>query len=586
MSRTTADVVFDQLLAWGVDVIFGLPGDGINGFMEALRTRQDRIRFVQVRHEEGAAFMACGYAKFTGRLGVCLATSGPGAIHLLNGLYDAKLDSAPVLAITGQTYHDMMGMRYQQEVNLLGLFEDVSVYNQQINGPKHARGVVDAACRAALSYKGVAHLTCPNDWQELEEEESSSMMVKGHTAVAWRPPIVVPQEESLKTAAAILNAGKKTVIMTGQGALGAGDMLERTADVLGAPIVKALLGKAVVPDDSPYTTGGLGLLGTYPSEKAMEECDSLLLVGTSFPYMTYLPKPGQAKAVQIDRDPARLGLRYPIDLGLCGDAGATLMALLPMLQRRQDRSFLEQAQARMKEWWELMRTRETREDVPIKPQVIARHVNDLLAENAIVTTDSGTITTWAARHIKLRRNMLFSCSGNLATMAPGLPYANAAQIAYPDRQVVAFVGDGGFTMLGCEFVTAVKHKLPIKVIIIKNNVLGQIKWEQMVFLGNPEYGVELQPIDFVKFAEACGGVGFRCEKPDEVRSALEMAFHSNKPAIVEAVVDPFEPPLPARATPKQALHFAESLARGEPNATRIATTIFRDKMTETFTPAS
>jgi pyruvate dehydrogenase (quinone) len=293
-------------------------------------------------------------------------------------------------------------------------------------------------------------------------------------------------------------------------------------------------------------------------------------------------KPGQARAVQIDRNPARLGLRYPIEIGLCGDAAATLGVLHPLLQRRQDRSFLEKAQGRVKEWWDLMKTRQERTDVPLKPQVIARHVNDLLADDAIVTTDSGTITTWAARHIKMRRGMKFSCSGNLATMAAGLPYANAAQVAYPDRQVVAFVGDGGFTMLGCEFITAVKHELPIKVIVIKNNVLGQIKWEQMVFLGNPEYGVELQPIDFVKFAEACGGVGFRCEKPEEVRSVIEMAFKSTKPALVEAVVDPFEPPMPAQTTLKQALHLAESLARGEPNRVRIATTIFRDKVTEYF----
>jgi pyruvate dehydrogenase (quinone)/pyruvate oxidase len=312
----------------------------------------------------------------------------------------------------------------------------------------------------------------------------------------------------------------------------------------------------------------------------MEGCDTLLIAGSSFPYMQYLPEPGQAKAVQVDRDPTRIGLRYPVDVGLTGDARATLQALLPMLQRRQDRSFLEAARKGMKEWWDLMRKREERDDVPLKPQVIARHVNDLLADDAIVTTDSGTITTWAARHIKIRRCMKFSCSGNLATMAPGLPYANGAQIAFPDRQVVAFVGDGGFTMLMMEFVTAVKHNLPIKVVIIKNNTLGQIKWEQMVFLGNPEYGVALQPIDFVAFAHACGGVGFRCEKPEEVRPALEAAFASKKPALVEAVVDPFEPPLPARATFTQGLHMAEALARGEPHRGRIAVTLFRDKITD------
>ncbi len=580
MAKTTSDVLFERLAEWGVDTIFGLPGDGINGFMEALRTHQEKIKFIQVRHEEGAAFAACGYAKFSGRLGVCIATSGPGAIHLLNGLYDAKMDGAPVLAITGQTYHDLMGMRYQQEVNLLQLFSDVAVFNQQVMGPAHAHALVDAACRTALASKGVAHINCCNDWQErsMSSGDPSAMDVKGHTSKAWTPPIVVPQEESLKSAAALLNSGKKTVILTGHGALGAGDELEAMAETLAAPIVKALLGKAVVPDDSPYTTGGLGLLGTLPSEMAMEECDTLLIAGSSFPYMQFLPEPDQARAVQIDSDPTRIGLRYPVDIGLTGDARATLQALLPMLHRRADRSFLETARERVKEWDELMRKREERDEMPLKPQVVARHVNDLLADDAIVTTDSGTITTWAARHIKIRRGMLFSCSGNLATMAPGLPYANGAQVAFPGRQVVAFVGDGGFTMLMGEFVTAVKHKLPIKVVIIKNNTLGQIKWEQMVFLGNPEYGVELYPIDFVQFAHACGGAGFRCERPDEVRPALEAAFATKGPAIVEAVVDPFEPPQPARATFQQGLHMAESLLRGEPHRGRIALTLFRDKI--------
>ncbi len=580
MAKTAANMLFGRLAEWGVDTVFGLPGDGINGFMEGLREIRERIRFIQVRHEEGAAFMACAYAKFTGRVGVCIATSGPGAIHLLNGLYDAKMDGAPVLAITGQTYHDMMGMRYQQEVNLLGLYEDVTVFNQQINGPKHAHSLVDAACRAALGCRGVAHLNCPNNWQDLTSEQASPMNEPGHTSMAWTPPIVVPEAEALKSAAALLNSGKKTVLLVGQGARGATDEIERIADLLAAPVVKALLGKDVVPDDSPYCTGGIGLLGTLPSEKAMEECDSLFLVGTSFPYMNYLPKPGQAKAVQVDRDPTRLGIRYPIDIGLTGDAPATLRALLPLLRRREDRSFLQKAQERVREWDETLRDRSTRGDVPLKPQVVARAVNEHLQENAIVSTDSGTITTWAARYLHMKRGMKFSCSGNLATMAPGLPYANAAQIAYPDRQVVAFVGDGGFTMLGCEFITAVKYNLPIKVIVIKNNVLGQIKWEQMIFLGNPEYGVELQPIDFVKFAEACGGVGFRCERPDEVGPAMAAAFASKKPALVEAVVDPFEPPMPAQATAKQGLMLAESLIRGQPHAGKIATTIFRDKVHE------
>ena len=580
MSRTTSDVLVERLIDWGVGVVFGLPGDGINGIMEALRTRQDRISFVQVRHEEAAAFMACGYAKYTGRLGVCLATSGPGAIHLLNGLYDAKMDGAPVLAITGQTYHDLIGTRYQQEVDLLALFKDVALYNQQVLGAGHVRALVDAGCRAALSLRGVAHISCPVDLQEqaVEDDEPSQKKVEGHTSDVWRPPIVVPCDTDVRAAADLLNAGTKTVILAGQGALGAGPELEQLADLMAAPIVKPLLGKAVVPDDSPFTTGGIGLLGTEPSEVAMERCDTLLMAGTSFPYMEFYPKHDACRGVQIDRDPSRIGLRFPVEVGLCGDARSTLQVLIPHIRRREDRSFLESAQSGMHAWRELLHTRSHRDEVPMKPQVVAAALNELLADNAIISTDSGTITTWVARYIELKRGQLFSCSGNLASMAPGLPYAIAAQVAYPGRQSVAFVGDGGFTMLMGEFATAVKYRLPIKVVIIKNNTLGMIKWEQMVFLGNPEYGVSLEPIDFVRFAEACGGVGFRCERPEEARSALEAMLLADGPALCEAVVDPFEPPMPARVKAKQALHMAEALAKGQPNRSRIALTLFRDKV--------
>src|SRR5436309_3038703 len=577
---TAAEVLVDRLMDWGVSVVFGLPGDGINGIMEALRTRREEIRFVQVRHEEAAAFMACGYAKYTGKLGVCLATSGPGAIHLLNGLYYAKLDGAPVLAITGQTYHDLIGTQYQQEVDLPSLFKDVAVYNQMVLGAGHVRSLVDAGCRAALSHRGVAHITIPVDLQEQEvgDDQKSTKKVEGHTTNVWRPPIVVPCSADIRAAAEVLNAGKKTVILAGQGALGASSELEQLADVMAAPIVKPLLGKGTVPDDSPFTTGGIGLLGTAPSEVAMEEADTLLMVGTSFPYLEFYPKHDSCRGVQIDRDPARIGLRFPVEVGLCGDAQSTLQVLLPSIHRRDDRSFLETAQAGMKEWRELMHTRSTRDETPMKPQVVAATLDGLLADDAIISTDSGTITTWVARYINIRRGQMFSCSGNLASMAPGLPYAIAAQIAYPGRQSVAFVGDGGFSMLMAEFATAVKYRLPIKVVIIKNNVLGMIKWEQMVFLGNPEYGVSLEPIDFVKFAEACGGIGFRCERPDEVRSALEAVMLADRPALCEATVDPFEPPMPARVKAKPALRMAEALARGEPNRGRIALTLFRDKV--------
>jgi pyruvate dehydrogenase (quinone) len=582
MARTAADVLADRLIDWGVRVIFGLPGDGINGIMEALRVRQDRLTFIQVRHEESAAFMACGYAKYTGQLGVCLATSGPGAIHLLNGLYDAKMDGAPVLAITGQTYHDLMGTRYQQEVDLLTLFKDVAVFDQQLLGATQMRALVDAGCRAALSLKGVAHITCPVDLQvqAVSDDERSPKHIEGHTSSAWRPPIVVPCDDDVRAAAAVLNAGKKTVILAGQGSLGATSELEQMADLIAAPIVKPLLGKAAVPDDSPFTTGGIGLLGTEPSEVAMEECDTLLMVGTSFPYLEFYPKHDHCRGVQIDRDPSRIGLRFPVEVGLCGDAKATLPLLARHLKHREDRSFLEKAQAGMTRWRALMHTRSHRDDVPLKPQVVADAMNELLTPDAIISTDSGTITAWAARYINIKRGQMFSCSGNLASMAPGLPYAIAAQIAYPGRQSVAFVGDGGFTMLMGEFATAVKYRLPIKVVIIKNNVFGMIKWEQMVFLGNPEYGVSLEPIDFVKFAEACGAIGFRCERPDEVRSALEAMMLADGPALCEAIVDPFEPPMPPRVKASQALHMAEALARGEPNRGRIALTLFRDKISD------
>jgi pyruvate dehydrogenase (quinone)/pyruvate oxidase len=582
MATTTADVLIERLIDWGVRVVFGLPGDGINGIMEALRTRQDRVSFVQVRHEEAAAFMACGYAKYTGHLGVCLATSGPGAVHLLNGLYDAKMDGAPVVALTGQTYHDLIGMHYQQEVDLLALYKDVAVFNQQVLGAGHVRAVVDAGCRAALSLRGVAHITIPIDIQEqpVGDDKASRKKVEGHTSDAWRPPTVVPCDGDVRAAADVINAGKKVVILAGQGALGAHAELEQLAEVLAAPIVKPLLGKATVPDDSPYTTGGIGLLGTEPSEIAMEECDTLVMVGTSFPYLEFYPKHDGCRGVQIDRDPSRIGLRFPVEVGLCGDARSTLQVLVPHLVRHDDRSFLDRAQAGMKEWRDRLHARAQRDESPMKPQTVAEGLNDVLADDAIVSVDCGTVTAFAARYLQIKRGQLFGTSGNLATMGAGLPYAIAAQIAFPGRQSVAFVGDGGFTMLMGEFATAVKYRLPIKVVVLKNNTLGMIKWEQMVFLGNPEYGVSLEPIDFVKFAEACGAIGFRCERPDEVHAALDAMLLAEGPALCEAVVDPFEPPMPARTTATQALHLAEALAKGEPHRGRIALTLFRDKISD------
>src|SRR5215216_4059516 len=583
MAETAADILVENIIDWGVDIVFGLPGDGINGIMEALRTRQDKVRFIQVRHEESAAFMACAYAKYTGKLGCCLATSGPGGIHLLNGLYDAKLDQAPVLAITGQTYSDLKGSNFQQEINMTLLFQDVAIYNQEVINPDQVEMLVNEACRHALNNRGVAHITFPVDYQEKEPTGRGSMhKVEGATTSRWSPHVTGPPEDELKIAAFILNEAKRPVILVGQGALGAGQEVIEIADKLGAPIVKALLGKAVVPDDHPLTTGGLGLLGTTPSQEAMEGADALLIVGSSFPYMEFLPKPGQAKGVQIDDKPDRIGLRFPVTVGLVGDAKPTVAALSRFVGRKEDRGFLEQAQAGMKDWWELMRARAQKDDVPIKPQRVAWELSELAADDAIISTDSGTITTWIARQFKIRGRQKFSCSGTLATMACGLPYAIAAKVAFPERQSIAFVGDGGFTMLMGEFATAVQYKLPIKIIIIKNNTLGQIKWEQIVFLGNPEYGCELHNPNFAKYAEACGGLGITVERPEEIRPALERALASGRPAIVEVVVDPFEPPMPPKVSLEQALHFAEALAKGQPGGRKIALTLFRDKLSELF----
>lgn len=440
--------------------------------------------------------------------------------------------------------------------------------------------MADLACRTALAYRGVAHINFPVDLQEQEGGERSKRNVAGHTSDAWASRARLPAKGDLDRAAAVLNAGRQVAILCGRGALDAGGELEQIAEKLGAPIVKALLGKAAVPDDSPYTTGGIGLLGTRPSQDVMEQCDTLLMVGTSFPYIEFLPKPGQARGVQIDLDPARIGLRYPVEVGLLGDSRHTLRALLGRLQYKTDRSFLEKARAGMNEWWQLMEERGTRDDKPMKPQVVAWELSKRLADNAIISCDSGTVATWFARQIKARRGQMYSLSGTLATMANGLPYTIAAQIAYPEKQCVAFVGDGAFSMLMAEFATAVKYQLPIKVIVIKNNTLGMIKWEQMVFMGNPEFGCELEPIDFAAFARACGAKGFTVDDPAQCGAVLDQAFEVPGPVLVEAVVDPLTPPMPAKITREQAVHFAESLARGEPNRSKIAWTVLSDKIRE------
>jgi pyruvate dehydrogenase (quinone)/pyruvate oxidase len=581
-AKTAADVMIQCLIDWGVDTVFGIPGDGVNGVIESLRKRQDEVRFIQVRHEEAAAFMACAYAKWTGRLGVCVSTSGPGGIHLLNGLYDAKLDGQPVLAITGLQFHDLLHTHTQQDVELDKLFMDVAAYNCRIMGAAHAENVMELAIRTALARRGVAHVTIPVDVQDqpVKKDMRTPRNVPHHVSDIAAAPPTVPADALLARAAEVLNKAKRPMILAGRGALGAGRTLAAVAEHIGAPVAKPLLGKGCLPDESPYSLGGVGLLGTKPSQEALEECDALLIVGTSFPYIEFYPKPGDARGVQIDSDAERIGLRYPVEVGLVGDAEATLKALLPKLSFHEDRKFLEKYQKAMGEWRQLMDERGSRQDKPMKPEVVALELNKLLRDDAIVATDSGTITTWIARHMQLREGQMFSCSGNLATMACGLPYAVAAAVAYPDRQVVAFVGDGGLTMLIGELATCVKYKLNVKVVVIKNDALGQIKWEQMVFLGNPEYVCELQPIDFAAIARGFGVAGYTVDDPAQCAQVLAQALQAPGPALIEAVVDPNEPPMPPKFTAAQVKHFGEALAKGTPGGGKIALTVVSDQIRE------
>lgn len=582
MAKTGADLLVERLLEWGVDTVFSLPGDGINGIYESLRTHEDKIKLIQVRHEEAAAFMACGYAKFTGKLGVCIATSGCGGIHLMNGLYDAKYDGQPVLAITGGTAHDISGTFYQQDLDLVKVFTDLAAYNERVMGPDHVVNVLDQAVRTALSQRTVTHISFPKDYQDwtVSDDTRSSSNVADHSSATKTAYSVAPSADQLRLAAEVINAGEKVAVMVGRGALGAREEVVQLAEAVGGPVIKALLGKAVLPDDSPYTTGGLGLLGTAPSQDAIEECDTLIMVGTHFPYFEFYPKPGQARTVQIDLDASHIGSRTPVEVGLLGDCKTVLQALLPLIQRKTDRSFLEKAQERMGHWRDLLTQRGTQDTMPMKPQVIPHNVSPLLSDNAIVTCDCGNNTTWVARHIQMKENMLFSTSGLLATMASGFPYAIAASVAYPNRQVVAMVGDGGFTMLMGEMATAVKYKLPIKLFIFHNNSYGQIKWEQIVMEGNPEYGVELESIDYAQYARACGAAGFTISEPKDAERIIREAMAHDGPVLIDCIVDQNEPPMPGKITTEQAIEFTKAMIRGEADRGSIIKNFVRNQVKE------
>jgi pyruvate dehydrogenase (quinone) len=583
MAAIVSEALIERLADWGVDTIFGLPGDGINGIMEGLRRQSDRVQFFLVHHEEAAAFMATAYAKATGKLGVCLATSGPGAIHLLNGLYDAKLDHVPVLAITGMQETSVLGTGYQQEVHTDKLYADVAEYNLVIENPAQVPGVVDIAVRNALARRGVAHLSFPNDIQVADADADPYQHVAParppKTSPIYLPPPGRARAEDLEAAARVLNEGEKIAILAGAGALHAREEVLAVADKLGAPVIKTLSGKAVIPDDSEYAVGGIGLLGTRPGEDLVEDCDTLFMIGTNFPYTQHLPTPGKVRVVQIEADPTRAGLRMPTEVPVVGEAKESLQALIPLLTRKADRGHLEKYQKAMAGWRSDMEKLENPKRRPIAPQYPVAVLDDLAADDAILTCDSGTIATWAARHWTIRGDRKFYLSGNLATMAPGLPYAIGIQHAFPGRQVIAYVGDGGFAMLMAEFLTAARNGLPVKVIVNNNSSLGQILWEQMV-LGYPEYGVRFpQPAaDYSAWATACGGYGAKVDSPKKVEATIKEALAFDGPALVDIDVDPNEPPLPGKVAYDQAKKFAQAFLKGQPHKAAIATTLFKDKI--------
>lgn len=576
-TQTASDQLVERLIEWGIDTVFGLPGDGINGVMEALRTHADRIRFVHTRHEESAALAACAYGKFAGRPAACLSTAAPGAIHLMNGLYDARIDQSPVVAITGMTYHDVIGTHYLQDINHDVVLQDPCVYSQRIMGEAHVIPVTDMALRAAIGRRGPSAIAFPIDIQsgDAVTNDRSIKNVAGHSAVAAVDGRRLPPRERLQQAADALGRANRPLIFIGAGARGAGDEVERVAEKLGAPVVKAMLGKDAVPDDSPYCLGGYAMVGTRPAQNALQACDAILIVGSSSPYIEFLPAPGAAVGVQIDDQPERIGLRYPVQTGLCGDAKLTLRELEPLLERRQDRSFLQRAQADMRDWRALQEQRaQPLQGRPIQPDAISFHLGRALADHAILCGDSGTVTTWAAR-TELRRGQMFSFSGTMCSMMAALPYSIGAQAAYPDRQVVALTGDGSLTMMMGELATLAQYELPVKVVVVRNDLLGLIKWEQMAFLGNPQYGVDLAGVDFVRVAEACGLRGVRIEDPRTVGDQLEQALQLDGPVLIEAVVDPHAMPMTPIINHEHAKGVASALARGEPNRERIALTVSR-----------
>jgi pyruvate dehydrogenase (quinone) len=588
----TAQFILNRLSEWGVKRIYGYPGDGINGLLGAFHEVGDKVEFVQTRHEEIASFAACAHAKFTGEVGVCMATSGPGAIHLLNGLYDAKLDHQPVVAIIGQQKRMSLGANYQQEVDLNTLYKDVaSEYLMTVMDPTQARHVIDRAMRIATASRHPTAVIVPEDVQEAEYSEPPRAHGAVFSSLGVTQPVLRPRDEDLQRAAEVLNAGEKVAILIGQGAKGAPDEVVQVAELLGAGVAKALNGRAAIPDDLPFVTGPIGLLGTKPSHDMMMGCDTLLMVGTSFPYAEWLPEEGQARAVQIDIDARLLGMRYaPTECNLVGDAKQTLQALIPLLKRKEDRSWSEQIVGEVDRWWRLMNERAHLDAQPINPQLVFAELNQRLPDNCILTSDSGSATNWWARHLRMRQGMQAALSGTLATMCPAVPYALAAKFAYPDRPVIASIGDGAMQMIGNAALIDLAHyqhrwsNKQCVVVVLHNNDLNQVTWEQRVMAGDPKLDASqvLPDFNFARYAEVVGAKGIRVERPEDVGPAWDEALATDGLVVYEAITDPEVPPLPPHIKFEQAKKLAMALP-GDPNSGRIVKESLKGKLEEFIT---
>jgi pyruvate dehydrogenase (quinone) len=578
MKQNVSDFLLRRLMEWGVRRIFGFPGDGINGIMGALNRKSKELDFIQVRHEEMAAFMACAHAKFTGEVGVCLATSGPGAIHLLNGLYDAKLDHQPVVAIVGQQKRAALGGNYQQEVDLISLFKDVAhEYVHMVATPMQMRHIVDRAMRIAQVERNVCCIIIPNDIQEMEAEKPAREHGTVHSGAGYDAPRIVPKAEDLRHAADVLNAGSKVAMLVGAGALNASQQVLETADLLGAGIAKALLGKAAVPDDLPYVTGSIGLLGTEPSYDMMMECDTLLMVGSSFPYSEFLPEEGQARGVQIDINGRMISIRYPMEVNLVGDTAETLNQLIPLLKRKEDRRWRNEIEKYVARWWKTMEARAMEPANPINPQRVFWELSSHLPDNCILTCDSGSSANWYARDLQIRQGMMASLSGGLATMGPGVPYAIAAKFAHPDRIVIAMVGDGAMQMNGMnELITIGKYwqrwsNPNLVVMVLNNRDLNQVTWEQRAMEGDPKFSAsqDVPNFPYASYAELIGLRGLRVDHPEKIGAAWDYAINADRPVVLEVITDPDVPPLPPHITFKQARAYTSAILHGDSDSPGI-----------------